>query len=296
VPPIPPASSATPINLPLNTYGDVSTLQQTVLTEADTLLEQRCMAAKGFVYSAQATPSQQQALVQATEYGFGVSSSADAATFGYGQPTSSGGPGRGIVFLGGFASFGDLAKQPPAWTVALLGFAPGVRIGPSSSAGCLTQANTELYGSGGGLSDPVPSIAVQAGTWTQSDPRVLAVDAAWSSCMALRGYKYGSPQQAAQHDWPSTPTAIETATAVADVSCKQQVNLTNTWLTVEAAYQSALVGQDLTALSHLQASFQKTLNRAEELLTSPVLPTPDQLPLGRIGLRHGVKFNVRVAG
>lgn len=86
---------------------------------------------------------------------------------------------------------------------------------------------------------------------------------------AQRGYHYASPLQATQHNWPTKPTAAEAATAVADVTCKQQVNLTNTWLTVEAAYQTALIGQNIGTLANLQASFQGALNRVEALLASP---------------------------
>jgi hypothetical protein len=291
VPPIPPASSSRPINLPLSTYADVAILQQSVLSEADTLLTQKCMSAKGFDYSAEATPSQEQALVQATEYGYGVSSTADASSYGYGQPGAGGPAQQHLAFLGGFASFGDLAKQPRAWIVALLGFAPGVRIGRNPPEGCLQEANQVLYGPGGNLTDPVPSIAIQAGQWTQSDPRILAVDAAWSRCMARRGYKYGNPQQAAERGWPAKPTSLETATAVADATCKQQVDYVNTWLTIEAAYQAALVGQNLSTLSSLQQSFKSMLNRAQALLTLPQLPVPRQLPIGG---RHrpGVVFVV----
>lgn len=56
---------------------------------------------------------------------------------------------------------------------------------------------------------------------------------------------------------------------MADVRCKTQTNLVNTWLTVEAAYQAALISQDLTALARLQASFGKLLTRAETLLQLP---------------------------
>jgi hypothetical protein len=292
VPPIPPASSASPIDLPLSTYADVAILQQSALADANTLLTQKCMAAKGFSYSATSTPSVEETIVQDTEYGYGVSTLADAGTYGYGQPGSGAGRGPGPAFLGGFASFGDLAKQPRAWTVALLGFAPGARIGRDQQEGCLQLAGTLLYGSGGGLSDPVPSIAVQASQWTQSDPRVLAVEAAWSRCMTARGYKYSNPQQAADAHWPATPTPRETATASADVTCKQQVNLVNTWLTVEAAYQAVLVGKDLATLSQLQASFGKILRRAENLLTLPVLPAARPLPApGRPG--QSVSINLQ---
>ena len=72
MPPIPPAASGETISLPLNSYADVSGLQQTVLAEAQALLTQKCMAARGFVYTSQATPTQEQALLQGIEYGLNV--------------------------------------------------------------------------------------------------------------------------------------------------------------------------------------------------------------------------------
>ena len=47
--------------------------------------------------------------------------------------------------------------------------------------------------------------------------------------------------------------------AVADVTCKAKTNLRNTWLAVEAAYQQALIGQNLATLSQLQANFAPLL-------------------------------------
>ena len=270
VPPIPSASSGQTISLPLNSYAEVSGLQQTVLAEAQSLLTQQCMAARGFVYTSQATTTQEQMILQAIEYGFGVTSLSDASAYGYRLPAAASGAPPGGLFLGGFSSFNAL-RQDSALAVALLGFAPGVRIGPVHEPGCLNVANNEIYRPGSSEpGDPVPAIAQQATVWTQTDPRVLAVDAAWSRCMARHGYHYGNPQQAADHNWPAHPTAAETATAVADVTCKQQVNMVNTWLTVEAAYQTALIGQDLGALANLQASFRGALSRVEALLASPV--------------------------
>jgi hypothetical protein len=281
VPPIPSAAFGQTISLPLNSYADVSGLQQAALAEAQSLLTQKCMAARGFVYTSQPTPIQEQALLQGIEYGFNgpaaranwlIISLADASTYGYGQPAAAS-PPTGGIFLGGFSSFNAL-KQHAAMAVALIGFAPGVSIGPVRQEGCLNLANNEIYRPGSNqVGDPVPAIAQQATVWTQTDPRVLAVSAAWSRCMAQQGYHYASPQQPADHNWPATPTAAEIATAVADVTCKQHVNLTNTWLTVEAAYQTALIGQNLSTLANLQASFQGALKRVEALLAVPAVPT-----------------------
>lgn len=273
VPPVPPATSGQAINLPLNAYAAVSSVQQTTLSEAQSLLTQMCMTSRGFVYTSLTTSTQDQALLQSIEYGFGITSLADAAADGYRQPVASS-PQSPAPFLGGFTSFTEL-KQHAALVVALLGFAPGIRIGPIRQPGCLTVANNEIYRPGStGLGDPVPVIAQQASTWTQTDPRILAADADWSKCMAQRGYHFANPQQAADHRWPSKPTAAETATAVADVSCKLRVNLANTWLTVEAAYQTALIGQNIATLANLQASFKSALNRVEALLASPADEAP----------------------
>jgi hypothetical protein len=270
VPPIPPATSTQPIVMPLDVYEEVASQEQDALAEAQTLLTQQCMTARGFSYPVPASPSNGLTVLQGIEDDpFGLTSLARAETYGYKQPKGSspqGGPGI-IGFVGGGVFAGALNHHGQAYTMALFGFAPGAGAGRQ---GCFNQAIAEVYGRlGGNLNpDPVPVIALQASQWAQTDPRVLAVERAWSRCMARRGFSFGTPLQAQQHSWPSAPTTGEVATAVADVSCKTQTNLPNTWLTVEAAYQAALVGQNLTALSQLQANFQGLLQRAEGMLGS----------------------------
>ena len=57
-------------------------------------------------------------------------------------------------------------------------------------------------------------------------------------------------------------------TAIADVTCKTQTNLLNTWLAVQAAYQQALIGQNLATLAQLQANFAPLLRRANANLAA----------------------------
>jgi hypothetical protein len=159
----------------------------------------------------------------------------------------------------------DMQQHGTAWTSALLGFVPGARAGAPQDQGCFQMADAELYGpiNGNPDPDPVPALAIAAAQWTQSDSRVLAVERMWSRCMARHGFRESTPAQAEQRNWPATPTPVEIATAEADVACKVATDLVNTWLTVEAAYQEALVAQNLTALSQLQANFGALLRRAE---------------------------------
>jgi hypothetical protein len=272
VPPIPPAGSSRPIAMPLDSYEQVAGNEQEVLSEASSLLTQSCMAARGFSYTEAAQPSIELSALQQTENSpVGLTKLSQAQTYGYATPKAGSGAG-GPQFFGAVSGqvFGRaIQNNGPAWVTALLGFSPGpVQQIRGHHEGCIQLVTSELYGPDRGSAnpDPVPGIAFQALQWTQSDPRTLAVDKAWSRCMTARGYGYGTPQEAEQKNWPSAPSTIEIATAVADVTCKTQTNLTNTWLTVEAAYQLALIDQNLTALSQLQSSFKGLLQRAEALV------------------------------
>jgi len=288
VAPIPPAGSAQTVALPLDSYEQVSVQEQDALAAADDQLTQRCMAAAGFSYPVAAEPGDGGVTVQGIEDGgYGVTSLAQAETYGYRQPShgaGSAGPGNFVIP----ASVGVQNKHGTAWTSALLGFVPGARANAPQHQGCLQAANTELYGkiSGNPDPDPVPQITIQAAQWTQSDPRILAVQRAWSACMARSGLAYKTPAQAEEHDWPSTPTPAEITTAVADVRCKTRTNLVNTWLTVEAAYQQALIGQNLTSLSRLQTSFGALQRRAEALLQLPAATGILRISRGRISRRN----------
>jgi hypothetical protein len=278
---IPPATSNVPISMPLDSYEEVAGLEQNAISAAAALLMQRCMTAQGFQFTATAGSSGEQTVLDAIEDGYGLASLEQAQQFGYGQPRGSqpfGGPGA--VILGGLVgSPGAKAKaHSKAWFEALLGFYPGVRVGVMRHLGCFQQAYQELYGQGGGIgfavavgADPVPGIAGEAANWTQTDPRIAAANAAWSRCMHARGYSYRSPARAAGARWPSAPSSKEIGTAVADVMCKNQVDYVNTWLTVEAAYQRALIGQNLQSLAKLQTSFGTDLRRAQLILDSPLV-------------------------
>jgi hypothetical protein len=267
---IPPANSGQTIALPLDSYEQVSAQGQQALSAAGDLLTQRCMAAKGFVYTAAAQPGSGAANLESIEDGgYGVASLTQAEVYGYKNP--GGGNGGGPVGIVLPAFLGQQSKHGQAWTSALLGFVPGSRPVSRQPEGCLQESDLELYGklSGNPNPDPVPGIAFEAASWTQSDPRIQLADRLWSACMARKGYTYKSPQQAEYATWPSEPTSAEIATAVADVRCKTQTNFVNTWLTVEAAYQSVLISQNLTELARLQTNFGKLLDRADAALRLP---------------------------
>ncbi len=261
VPPIPPAHSSLTIAMPLEAYQAISTQQQAALADASSLLVQHCMAARGFedTSSASAPFSSVATLTQ-------------ARTFGFARPKGTGSAPSGPQIIGfvNAAGFGQSLKAGRAYAEALFGFGPGFGAGPGGHVSCLQQASKAVYGAqvGEPVPDPVPQIAEQAASFTQTDPRIRAVTRAWSACMARHYYHYSSPSQVEGHHWRTPPNRAEIATAVADVTCKAQTNLLNTWLAVEAAYQQALIGQNLATLSQLQANFAPLLRRADAALAA----------------------------
>ena len=274
VPPIPPANSSLPVAMPLEAYQAISTQQQEALADASNQLVQHCMAARGFEDTSSSSPpfSSVATLEQVEASGAGLTSLTQARTFGFARPKGSGsGPsGPQIIGFVSAAGFGQSLKAGRAYAEALFGFGPGFGGGPNGHLGCLQQANKQVYGAlfGEPVPDPVPQIAEQAASYTQTDPRVRAVIRAWSACMARHFYHYTSPSQLERHRWRSPPNKAEIATAVADVTCKTQTNLLNTWLAVEAAYQQALIGQNLATLSQLQGNFAPLLRRATAALAA----------------------------
>jgi hypothetical protein len=274
VPPIPPADSSLPIAMPLEAYQAISTQQQAALADASNLLVQHCMAVRGFqdTSSASAPFSSVTTLGQVEAAGAGLTSVTQARTFGFARPKSTGSTPSGPQIIGfvNAVGFGQSLKAGRAYAEALYGFGPGFEGGPGGHVGCLQQASKAVYGAlvGEPVPDPVPQVAEQAVSFTQTDPRIRAVIRAWSRCMARHYYHYSSPSQVEGHHWRTPPNRAEIATAVADVTCKAQTNLLNTWLAVEAAYQQALIGQNLAALSQLQANFAPLLRRADAALAA----------------------------
>ena len=274
VPPIPPAHSSLPIAMPLEAYQAISTQQQEALADASNQLVQQCMAARGFQDTSSSSPpfSSVATLEQVEAGGAGLTSVTQARTFGFVRPRGAGSapPGPQIIGFVSAAGFGQSLKAGRAYAEALFGFGPGTGAGPGGHLGCLQQASKQVYGAlfGEPTPDPVPQIAEQAASFTQTDPRVRAVIRAWSACMARHFYHYASPSQVEGKHWRSPPNKAEIATAVADVTCKTKVNLRNTWLAVEAAYQQALIAQNLTTLSQLQANFAPLLRRATAALAA----------------------------
>lgn len=251
--PLPPASptvtvvsSVLQMKFPDDAYQP-STLQLAEARYLSQRLTQVCMKGLGFDY----LPTLSTAMIASsdkTEQEFksrlyGVSDAAAAATYGYHLPTWTSGTGSAPM----------PSKLPGDERAVLDGQGPKTYGGKAvPTGGCLRQSADLLRQAGVGTDSATDgsqaatvtprTIEVEAFEDAQRDPRVIAVNAKWSSCMAGFGYHYSSPLSAlGDQVWTTTAAAgqTEVQTAKRDIACQQQVNLLDIEYDVQSGYEKA---------------------------------------------------------
>jgi len=125
----------------------------------------------------------------------------------------------------------------------------------NQAANQLSQARVGLDAQRSGSSSSLPgSIRMSAFQSAQSDPRVLAVFATWSSCMRAYGYHYATPFDAtADPRWLSAKATspAEIQTAERDTVCKLRVNLLGVEYRVESGYETTAIAKNTAALTDI---------------------------------------------
>lgn len=270
----PPSTPSAALSLPLDPYLTASTRQAAVLNEALAIKTRDCMVAKGFSYpisaSSNAGTSVAPGFAELASV-YGISNLAMAEADGYG-PAAQGHVSFGSAHslpTGTMTLPGLVRRYGAAYVVALYGYAVVPPPGTHTLPGCSDKASTSVYAAYGAANRNLPAeLGSEATQATEANKRVLAVEAAWSTCMAGRGFQYSSPLAAAQAKWPTPPSGLEITTAVADVRCKQKTDLTGVVLAVMRGYQQELVQANILALTQLNRDFARIVTEAEAIVTS----------------------------
>ncbi|MFI8454791.1 hypothetical protein [Kitasatospora sp. NPDC085464] len=134
-------------------------------------------------------------------------------------------------------------------------------------------------GAGGALPLPDPQALPDHGPGVPTgDPRVRAAFAAWSSCMATKGYRYPTPQDVLADTslLPGTAevngvvsvrhSARELRQASDDVACKVSTNLVGISLAVQSAYDTRYVESHGPALAEYRQRIEDRVRAAERIL------------------------------
>jgi hypothetical protein len=105
---------------------------------------------------------------------------------------------------------------------------------------------------------------------SKKDPNVVAVFAKWSSCMKAKGYSYKEPMEAnddARFSDHRKVTALEIATAKADIQCRDRYSVEKTWFDAEAKQQLKAIEKNRPALEEVKANNKAAVAKASTVTT-----------------------------
>lgn len=247
---IAPRSSSLTGDLALPVEGYIfSESELGLLTRAMNTLARDCMKRSGFDYRPDETPTPD---IGVMDRRYGIANAYTAATYGYHFPSPK--TGRANTRELGEAGRVALSGRP-------------LKDGTlNPDGGCVGEAKRRLAGTSDafGPDKLARELNLESYVRSQKDPRVLAVFRSWSSCMADRGYRYGSPMEAI--DDPGFGSArtgpAEISTARADVECKKKTGLVRTWFDVESGMQRAEIDKNAEELARIKRHKTDQLKRA----------------------------------
>lgn len=247
------------IEFPLDPYLNVGGPAYDVEEKAYQILMERCMARFGFTMD----PPPTVASVDIRARRYGLVDMNDALQYGYNNPLTA---NEG-------ANDAD-ATQPKSEAYYAVAYGKG----PSDTSngmeipqgGCHGAAQRTLNDGAAPVADPMfgQVLANRASNLAEQDSRVVAAFSAWSECMARSGYDYDDPWEANDDpafDGPEV-TQMEISVAAADVACKEEVDLVDTWVAVEVAYQERLVEENSEALAELLELLEARRRNAAEIV------------------------------
>ena len=227
------------------------------VSRALTELTDRCMRRQGLTYEAPAPQDTATAGPAGHERRYGITVLESARTHGY-------------HLAGTPARHPEQPKRSKAYERALTGTGKPLDDGEFDD-GCTGEAHRELEAG-------IDMEAVDLPQWYKrdsfqrslDDPRVKAVFAAWSRCMAEAGHRYATPL-----DPPADPgvmgrtvTDHERSVAVADITCKRRTGLVDAWQRVETTLQRSTVTTRAAQLKKAGAQADRLIARADRILAA----------------------------
>ncbi|MFJ8012725.1 hypothetical protein [Streptomyces sp. NPDC096339] len=233
------------LKLPLDDYL-VSAADLTAIDEGHASAIARCLARMG---APQAPKVRRDPLVHGNERRYGLADTKLAEQSGYHLPSA--------------ARTGE--KYPPSLMPVINGEVAEYNGTPVPEGGCGGEAQRELHGAEMQQTlGTAQRLNTEGFTKSRQDPAVTAVSAAWSKCMKESGHDYPDPT-AAINDTEfrgAEPTDREKKVALADVQCKQKVNLIGVWAAAETVYQQQLIKENSAELEKGLAAKRATMSAA----------------------------------
>lgn len=234
------------LKLPLDDYL-LTTIDAEALARGRDSIMQRCLAGLGAPYTPRAQGS---ADIETNERRYGLADAELAKQHGYHVP--------------------DMEKPAEDYPASILPLVRGevtTHNGvPVPEGGCAGEAQRELHEVELQKALDLPQrLNMDSYLKSQKAPAVVKASEAWSKCMQGSGHTYPDPLAAINDKEFSaaTPGAHEKEVALADVLCKQKVNLIGVWSGAENEYQQFLIESNSGVLAEPLLAKQKTMSAAK---------------------------------
>lgn len=234
------------LKLPLDDYL-LTTVDAGALARGRDSLMQRCLTGLGAPYTPKALGSTD---IETNERRYGLADAELAKQHGYHVP--------------------DMKKTAEDYPSSIMPLVRGEVTthngAPVPEGGCVGQARRELHEAE--LQDALNlphKLNMESYTKSQKAPAVVKATGEWSNCMKESGHAYPDPLAAINDKEFSseTPGTREKEVALADVLCKQKVNLIGAWSDAESEYQRFLIESNSAALAGPLLAKQKTMSAAQ---------------------------------
>ncbi|MFH8257046.1 hypothetical protein [Streptomyces roseolus] len=237
--------------------------QQKLLTDAREMLKVSCMARFGFSYEP-APPMPRFGPRSMTDLRYGIHDDKAVARYGYKPPVdlkevrrqerlaleaTTLGPEEEAVMTGGVGSDKPLKTGVP-------------------SGGCAGEAYRAVVGTGEAESTLAMDLGNQAYVKAQQEPKVKKAFSGWVSCMAAEGFRYQEPMAAVDDPKFASdiPSAVEIATAKADLKCRDKHQVAEIWHAAEVAIQQRLVEENSERLTAVKNDLDQAVKKASDVL------------------------------
>lgn len=252
--PLSPTEQVARLRLPFDAY-DFSVAELYTISNAEDMLIDECMEKKRYKWDIVERPTDLKDLRNRRRYGvieIGI------AQFGYHVPA-------------GLLTPLDVEKQYGKRERALGDREKEAAYGPH---GCGRAAAGRLRSD----DPPDPARLMYLGRLSlddsQDDPHVAKAMDSWRGCMRHAGFDYEDPFAAMSDPrwWAqdsSRPSGKEITVAVADVHCKDQVDLVDAWYAAEERIQREMIGRYPNYFRQLRIAMEKELDAANAVLAQP---------------------------
>lgn len=234
------------LQLPLDDYL-LTTVDAAALARGRDSIMQRCLGGLGAPYTPEDPGSTD---IETNERRYGLADAELAKQHGYHVP--------------------EMEKRAGDYPSSILPLVTGEAATYNGAAvpqgGCSGEAQRELHEVE--LQDALNlphKLNMESYTRSQKAPAVVKATQEWSDCMKESGHTYPDPLAAINDKEFSgkTPGDHEKQVALADVLCKQKVNLIGVWSAAESEYQRFLIESNSAALAGPLLAKQKTMSAAK---------------------------------